>query len=702
MKTIQTFLILVVLIISGCQKDTVVIDNQYIPIPEGELVSSKLTGQVVNQAGVAISAATIRLGQLEATTNQDGVFSFASMDLELNGQLLTVEKEGFFTSYKKIIPTKTQTFTKVALVTKSTPTGEFITSEGGIIAKPNGEKITFSPNSIHTDFNEDYEGTVTVYTHHFNPEDPYFYETMPGDLSAIDNSGNPVQLATYSMVLVELFGENGEVLNLKPGKTATMEFPIKGAAANNAPDIIPLWSLDENTGTWVEESQATKHEDSYIGEVAHFSFWNCDAPFPIIKLNGTLVHLNGDLISNQKISIEIVNGGLVRTAFTNNEGTFSGGVPKDELLIFKVLDFCQEEVFSQELGPFSSNQNITITTNHNDNFMMISGSVKNCSGGPVDNGYAVIERNSSLKEIIPINSNGSFSHQAALCASDDMKVYGVDLDNLRYSDETNISNTGQNSEDVGILLTCDELDTYISVSVNGIPNLLLDETAIAQTRILNDSLKISASSSTSENYVTINIPNPQMGMNTPRSVYFLSSDNSASCNSNFSCTDAFSVELSLYENFLGGYIEGTATGNLENSAGEVLLVSIEFRVKLVNILSNYSGVIWDDLNQDGIRDSNEPGMPGILVNYNSPSLTGGGIESQRTLTNLDGNFTIPISELNNGVLGIILPPNYVTTLQDQGTEESLDSDFPQGESEKQFPIEGLDIPNLLDVGIHLE
>ncbi len=701
MKTIQTFLILFVLIISGCQKDTVLIDNQYIPIPEGELVSSKLIGQVVSQAGFAIFDATVKLGQSEATTNRDGVFSFASADLELNGQLLTIEKEGFYTSYKKIIPTKTQTFTKVALVTKSNPTGEFIASEGGIIAKPNGEKITFLPNSIRTDFNEDYEGTVTVYTHHFNPEEPYFHETMPGDLSAIDNSGNPVQLATYSMVLVELFGEDGEILNLKPGKTATMEFPIKGAAANNAPEIIPLWSLDENTGTWVEESQATKHGDSYIGEVAHFSFWNCDVPFPVVKLNGTLVHLNGNIISNQKISIETVNGGLARTAFTNNEGKFSGGIPKDEPLIFSVLNFCEEEVFSQNIGPFSTDQDITFTTNHTDDFILISGSVKNCSGDPVDNGYAVIETNTSLKEIFLINSNGNFGNQTTFCQSADFKVYGVDLENLKYSPEVSISNNGQNTEDVGVLLACDELDTYISVSVNNVQGLLLDESAEHGTFLENNNLEIAMQSN--DGFVFLTIPNPIVGLNNPSEITIEGSNLDKGCDDNFyPCIGNFTIDLSKVETYLGGYIEGTANGNLSNGNGEIEPVTMEFRVRLVNILSSYSGIVWEDLNNNGIRDMNELGLENIFIEYRSPSAFGGLSVYQEIFSNSDGTFTVFVSELNNGILEVHPPTGYITTLENQGNDESLDSDFPQGESEKQFPIEGLEIPNLLDVGIHLE
>ena len=91
------------------------------------------------------------------------------------------------------------------------------------------------------------------------------------------------------MMAVELQGASGESLNIAEGSTATLTFPIPQEILGNAPAEIPLWSFNENLGLWVEESVASLQGSNYVGEVSHFSFWNCDAPFELVELSFQLV-----------------------------------------------------------------------------------------------------------------------------------------------------------------------------------------------------------------------------------------------------------------------------------------------------------------------------------------------------------------------------------------------------------------------------
>ena len=707
MKTSSILLLLFVMLFSACQKDAE-ISTPTPPVVRGEIISSKLTGQVVDQAGQPVIDANVKFQQSEVITNEDGFFSFATMDLNSTGQLLTIEKSGFFKSYKKIIPTKNQTFQKIGLVTKSDPTGNFSANNGGSIAKLNGEKVTFQPNSIRTETNQDYQGTVTAFTHHFDPEDPSFYESIPGDLSAIDEAGTSVQLATYSMILVELFGENGEPLNLKENTTATIEFPIKGSAANAAPDLIPLWFLDENTGTWMEEGQATKQGDVYIGEVAHFSFWNCDVPFDFVYLDGTLVDLDGNPLANQRVSIEIVNGGAVQSTYTNLEGNFAGGIPKDELLILSVVNFCGEELFNENIGPFNTDQTITLPVDHNETTILLTGSVNNCAGEAVENGYAVVKRNTGLAEVISLDSEGNFSYSTAICANENMQIYGVDLQSFR-SPEVTISNTGQSMEDVGTLVTCDEITTFVSVSVNGGEEFLYDETFLNKTELTilesTSTLTIDLGLNDLEHVLGIVILNPNLGTNEALWVFYKDADTPdvITCGFNGNSCD-FTIELTKLEEFAGGFVGGTATGTLIDDNGETLALIIEFNIPFADIEKDYQGIIWEDLNENGIRDQNETGVQGVSIQYQEISSSGEVIATSTANSNSDGGYRIRLSEINDGILRIVegLPAGYVTTLQNQGNDESLDSDFPQGGLELNFSGQDVSTLNKLDSGIHPE
>lgn len=106
--------------------------------------------------------------------------------------------------------------------------------------------IQFSANSIsYDDDQSDYNGKVNVYVHYFNPTDPDMYATMPGNLEGIDEDGVNVQLNTFGMALVEMEDANGRKLNLKEGQTAELKIKLPEALQNDAPQSIPLWSLDD-------------------------------------------------------------------------------------------------------------------------------------------------------------------------------------------------------------------------------------------------------------------------------------------------------------------------------------------------------------------------------------------------------------------------------------------------------------------------
>jgi len=302
MKNFQLLLFTVVLIFSACRKDEIKTDFEFDGTDGGEEITTRLSGQVIDEAGLPLEDAIVRIENNEQTTNEDGVFSFSNMDIKENGEMISIEKGGYFTNIKRVIPTPDNTFQRLGLVAKGAPTGTFSTSQGGTISKPEGEKIVFEGNSI-VDESGDYNGEVTVYSHHFNPEDPFLGELMPGDLSGIEFEGTRVQLATYSMILVELYGASGQKLNLKSGTTAAVDFPIKGNAAANAPVQIPLWSLDELTGVWIEEGSATREGNYYKAEVSHFSFWNCDDFFDLVTLEGLVLDQNGFPLTNTRVRL---------------------------------------------------------------------------------------------------------------------------------------------------------------------------------------------------------------------------------------------------------------------------------------------------------------------------------------------------------------------------------------------------------------
>ena len=686
MKNIQYFLFAIVLVFSACRKDEIKTDFEFEPTTGGETIETRFSGQVIDEAGLPIINAVVRIAGQEKETNLDGVFSFSNIEIKSGGEMLTIEKSGFFTNIKRVTPTQNTTFQRLGLVAKGLHMGTFASNDGGMVSKPNGEKITFDANTIVDESGNDYTGEVTVYTHHFNPEDPYLGELMPGDLSGINNEGNKVQLATYSMILAELYGESGQKLNLKSGTTAAVEFPIKGSAAANAPAEIPLWSLDELTGVWVEEGRATRDGNYYKADVSHFSFWNCDDFFDLVYLEGQVLDLDGNPVASTTVYLEIINAGLVSYATTNSEGRFIGGVPINEEMVLSILDHCGDAVYTENIGPYSANEQISITVGNTSAFLVLSGSLKDCNAEPISQGYVVAESDFGFKYILSVDANGDFSSLLMICKTNEFSIYGVNEIEVARSSEVIVSYTGQPSEDIGELLTCQSLDEYVAMTFEGNTFLITEgEVVLEPERLRIETGSIDAAGRRIR-YFDIQIENQQEGMNIP--TYLLTGNNEV--NHNYFCADFISpsvpcignvtVNITRMDDFIGGYIEGVVEGQLWNGSGTGILedVTIEFKLKIDFKLIEIGGRVWDDIDQDGIQDSGEPGIPNInlaaLIHFRGPWQDP---YVYGAITDADGNYTTLMTLDMPGILSIgeIQNGDYIITQQGQGNDLTKDSDF---------------------------
>ncbi len=104
---------------------------------------------------------------------------------------------------------------------------------------------------------------------------------FPGTFQAVRYSGDEVVLLSLGVIEFN-FQQGDKQLQLAPGKTATIVIPIYTSGAK-AGDKIPLWSINENNGIWVEEGMGTVVTSSgsptglaLQAEIGHLSWWNCD------------------------------------------------------------------------------------------------------------------------------------------------------------------------------------------------------------------------------------------------------------------------------------------------------------------------------------------------------------------------------------------------------------------------------------------
>lgn len=466
MKKLLLFL-LIGLGFMACRKDlddVTTKDDLY--TPPVIKVNGTVAGQVVDEQGNGIAGAIVHLGNLQRETNSKGFFQFRNVILDANGTFVKVDQPGYFHSSTRLFPKANSTnYITLTLMTKQT-TGQVEAGTGGKVTLSSGASITLPAGGIVTSDGSLYTGTVSVAARWLDPSSPDLSRIMPGNLQGISANQEEVALVTYGMLAVELTGSAGERLNLGSGKEAELFFPLPTSMRNSAPGEIPLWYFDENTGLWREEGKATKSGNGYEGNVKHFSFWNCDVSFPTVNIEGQIVDANDNPVVSLGVGIYSAELNQTGYGYTNTEGVFGGKVPKDQLLVLKIRDYCGEVLFEENIGPFNQDINLGVfALSGVPSLSQVTGNLKNCDGTPPTNAVICISFN-GWRQFYPVASDGSFSISQLYLCLDDITLFGFDFDTNFSTDVISLS--PETNTDVGDIFICEQaLTEYLKVNING-------------------------------------------------------------------------------------------------------------------------------------------------------------------------------------------------------------------------------------------
>lgn len=449
------YLCTLIILFAACREDS---DNIISTTPEIEppkiVVNSSVLGTVVDFQGNPIDGATVDFRNLSTTTDENGVFSFKNVDLYQDGTYISVSKSGYFDGSRRFYAQLNKTsHIKIELIERQV-IGNVSSTNGGEVSLNNASVLLPANGFVIDGTNTDYNGNVNVAMAWLNPTLQSTFDQMPGDLVGVNTSNDLMALESYGMIAVELLSDNGQLLNIKEGHEATITLDVPSSLEGSAPASIPLWFFDEENGLWIEEGEATLTNGEYVGNVSHFTFWNCDYPYDLITLSGA-VTVDGMPINNLPIEVEILATGTTRTTFTNSSGEFTGLVPANEELKIRAYDFCEEVVWSQTIGPYAGDftlntQNVTLTSE----LLTISGTVTNCEDLPIESSYVIVDFEDGTSTTISTDANNEFNGAFQNCQVE-ATVFGVDATNFLVSSGVTAAFTGDT--DLGELEACDEL-----------------------------------------------------------------------------------------------------------------------------------------------------------------------------------------------------------------------------------------------------
>lgn len=457
----------------SCQKnlDFVSIDGQSPDLITK--VTSSVSGFVTDENNGPVLGATVKAGNFTATTDKYGFFEIRNAQVVKNAAVVTVSQPGYFKGIKTYTAVDNKSaFFRIKLIPK-TNAGTINATTGGNVTLSNGLIVALPANGVVVaSGGAAYTGTVNVAAHWIDPTAADLNQTMPGDLRGIATDGSLKSLTTYGMAAVELTGASGELLQIAPDKKATLTLNIPAAIASTAPATIPLWSFDESNGLWKQEGTAAKTGNTYVGEVSHFSFWNCDVPGNFVQLDCTIKDGDGNPLPYTLVRVSVVSAPyMARYGYTDSSGYVAGAVPDNSQLLLEVFTnyTCNSAVYSQTFTTTSSNLSLGVITIPSTTLgtATVTGTVTDCTNNPVTNGYLLVQENGFFSRY-DLSNTGAFNFSRLLCNnSATVTIFAEDLGASQQS--TPITQTlvpGANA--IGNLQACGvSIAQFINYTVNG-------------------------------------------------------------------------------------------------------------------------------------------------------------------------------------------------------------------------------------------
>lgn len=536
----------------------------------GKIVDVAFAGRIIDESGAAIAGAQVQVGSKMVMTDDNGVFRTEQVQLPDNDAILKVGKTGYFDFSRAYFVEDEALQTVTIQLLRRIQVGSFNNASGGTVNLPGGVSLQFPANAA------DASGTIRVYGRYLNPTDQELGLFMPGDLRAINAGGEEQTLATFGMVAVELESSAGKT-QIATGKEVELSMPIVNTQAADAPADIPLWYFDTEKARWIEDGTAQKVGDKYVGTVKHFSFWNCDIGLPLVQLSGK-VYI-GDLehpLVGALVQLTTTASNWPSFATTDANGCFSGGVIKDAEMVLTIQSFDQcgtQVLYTQTIGPFSNNTVLPpiILSNSSFEFTTISGTLIDCNGQPVANGYIRL----SASDVAFADENGVFSYDLINCDNvSSIVVQAFDLDNLKESPLQTVAIPGNGGNvALGNITVCTGLDEYIQYTLDGQVFTVAEPYGGLIDSVSSQSIYLYSESSGTTTMISFSFNASQTG--TYPMTYF-TVNNLGVVQAQ---TGNITTNLTSFAANIGDYFIGTFSGNFQDNQGVNHTISGSYRVK---------------------------------------------------------------------------------------------------------------------------
>jgi protocatechuate 3,4-dioxygenase beta subunit len=298
-------------------------------------------GKVTDLTNNPVSNVKVSVGDQNSTTNDQGWFSISNVTAG-SKELITFSKNGSVTTYKVTdVQVGTSSFIETA-ISNVGATASLNAATGGTATTLDNSSVAVGANSLVNSQNSTFTGNAVVSITTFDPSDENQLNAFPGEFQGTSAQNETGPIKSFGFMDVSVTDQNGQELQLSPGKTAQISIPVPNSMRSNATSMgtCPLWYFNPRTGIWHEEGIGTYNPSlgCFVGNVSHFSTWNYDIRYPAGYVSGRVVDSNGNPIQGAEIRCWGVGWYQQRWASgetsTNTDGIFTR-IPVEVGVVFK-------------------------------------------------------------------------------------------------------------------------------------------------------------------------------------------------------------------------------------------------------------------------------------------------------------------------------------------------------------------------------
>jgi len=528
--------------ISSCREDliteTTVIDD---PIPTNTFIYEfNVYGQVEDEDGNPIENVTIDATSLKELSDVNGFFEFENLEGNNDGVYVSANKEGYLNGGLLVVPNEENTQQiKIVLIKSTTPT-LLSATDGGTLTLQDGSEVVIPANAF------DVASDINITAHFIPNSKDNFNEVYPSGFVGKDLNNELKYLNSIGAVVVEFFDTSGNEVKLKNGVMVDLRLPVPQDGFT-WPDEIALWSLNEHTGYWEEESTAQKAGSFYEGKVSHFSWWSASEPADLADVCFEVVDDAGAPLANLEILFLSWHTGYIQSGYTDSEGGFCTKLGEGDETILFIVDECFNTLYEGEYTAVAGEDEKQIIVSTLPLEATFEGSIRTCDGSLVEDGYLSFDFGHD-RRLVPVE-NGTYAF-TSYCAITEASISVLAVDKSDFSSSTLTIDIESNETNYQRDITlCESLETYLRYEnvTKGIENILTNCKALKNP---TETLIVATEGENSTDNVLLGVEGFDSG---EFGTSFLGRS------SETALPETFKTIFTTYQN-VGGFVEGTFEG----------------------------------------------------------------------------------------------------------------------------------------------